>query len=136
AAVAGVVAWLALAGGGSRPGSLIQNPVLGKFVHVGDSEMGESWTPWRTRGSVTFRRPGFEPGKELFSGGGAFTAGIYQQVTGAVPGATYLGYIGSASKYGAVDSGKKDKDIIFRTVGIDPLGGTDPNSPNIKWGSV
>ena len=23
-----------------------------------------------------------------------------------------------------------------RTVGIDPLGGTDPNSPNIKWGSV
>jgi hypothetical protein len=88
AALAALVTSFTLAGAQSPPGNLIQNPLFAKFVHVGDYDLGESWSPWMTRGNVTFRKPGFEPGQEIFSGGGAFTAGIYQQVSGAVPGAT------------------------------------------------
>lgn len=52
-----------------------------------------------------------------------WTAGIYQQATGATVGSTY-----TASVYvrGA------DSNVKF-WVGIDPYGGTNPSSANVQW---
>lgn len=116
------------------PGNLIQNGLFERFVTYGNITIGEHWAPFIISGEVFFNRNGFEPGQQLQSFGKAFVAGIYQQVGGAVPGATYYAYVGTASKYGPNDSGCLNGHVA-RTIGIDPYGGTDPTSPSIVWGS-
>ncbi|MBE0690358.1 MAG: LysM peptidoglycan-binding domain-containing protein [Anaerolineae bacterium] len=70
-------------------------------------------------------------------GYGTFTASIYQQV--AVPNNANL--IASAWSYlktcnlapGFDNCGSAVESGAFTRIGIDPTGGTDPNSPNIVW---
>ena len=61
-----------------------------------------------------------------------FDAGIYQQVTNAVPGTGY-----HVQAYWAVEQvdgkGYQSWYQVDRRLGVDPLGGTDPNSPNVQW---
>ncbi|MCC7161578.1 MAG: hypothetical protein IT331_03720 [Anaerolineae bacterium] len=61
----------------------------------------------------------------------AYDSGLYQQVA-VTPGKGY-----TASLHWAVERinavAYQDGYQINRKVGIDPFGGTDPNSPNIKW---
>ena len=59
--------------------------------------------------------------------GSTFKAGIYTQVP-ATPGAGYRASIA----WGA----PTPPELFGRQLGIDPTGGTDPNSPNIIWGPM
>jgi hypothetical protein len=61
----------------------------------------------------------------LQNSGGPFVAGIYTQVP-VTPGAGYRASI----SWGAPNA----PDQFGRVLGLDPTGGTDPNSPNIVWG--
>jgi len=63
----------------------------------------------------------------IWSSGGTFKAGIYTQVA-VTPGAGYRASIG----WGAPNA----PDTFGRQLGIDPTGGSDPNSPNVIWGPV
>src|SRR5262249_25680576 len=67
------------------------------------------------------------PNLTIASSGGTFKAGIYTQVQ-VTPGAGYRASIG----WGAPNA----PDPFGRQLGIDPTGGTDPNSPNVIWGPM
>jgi hypothetical protein len=89
----------------------------------------EGWNPWATTGDPAFdvddhgSAPG-APAQRIWSDGGSWTAGLYQQVPTS-PGSAYTARIDWAA-ISAPD--------IERKVGIDPLGGTDPLSPSVVWG--
>jgi hypothetical protein len=63
---------------------------------------------------------------------GAFAAGIYQQVSGVTPGTDY----GAQAKILTIweTSARHDDNKMLKQLGIDPNGGTDPNSADIVWG--
>ncbi len=61
-----------------------------------------------------------------------FDAGIYQQVSGLSVGENYGFQIGTLQVFANTTSKTHNK--MFRSVGIDPYGGTDPNSSDIIWG--
>jgi hypothetical protein len=62
-----------------------------------------------------------------------FSAGIYQQISVTVG----TPYTAKAWDLSAVPSTDPDPDgKVLKMVGIDPYGGTDPNSPNIVWGEA
>jgi hypothetical protein len=61
-----------------------------------------------------------------------FDGGVYQQISGVTPGQVYGFDIGIVTFWrgpGYPDS----NGVMFRQVGIDPTGGTDPTSNNIIW---
>lgn len=64
-----------------------------------------------------------------------FDAGIYQVVTGTNPGASYDFSVGWAAMLRDTGGGNNQKfdNVIIRRVGVDPTGGTDPQSPNLQW---
>jgi hypothetical protein len=64
---------------------------------------------------------------------GAFAAGIYQQVS-VTAGTDY----GAQAKILSIwkTSASHDDGKMLKQVGIDPNGGTDPNSPDIVWGQA
>ena len=64
-----------------------------------------------------------------------FDAGIYQRVSGVTPGTSYVLKLDWApmQSYNPDKGGKQKGDYLGRVVGIDPTGGTDPNSPNVVW---
>lgn len=75
-------------------------------------------------GAHTFWGP---PSLKMHNSGGTFKAGIFTQVQ-VSPGAGYRASIA----WGAPNA----PDQFGRQLGIDPTGGTDPNSPNIVWGPM
>jgi len=62
---------------------------------------------------------------------GAFAAGIYQQVS-VTPGTDYAAQAKMLSIWET--SATRTDDKMLKQVGIDPNGGTDPNSLDIVWG--
>ncbi len=68
--------------------------------------------------------------------GTRFDAGIYQVIAGVQPGASYEFSVGWAAMLRDTGGGNNQKfdDVIIRRVGVDPYGGTDPQSPNLQWG--
>jgi len=62
---------------------------------------------------------------------GAFEAGIYQQVS-VTAGTDYAAQAKILSIWKT--SASRDDDKMLKQVGIDPHGGTDPDSPDIVWG--
>ncbi|MEM7030120.1 MAG: hypothetical protein AAF629_11185 [Chloroflexota bacterium] len=62
------------------------------------------------------------------SSSGGFVAGIYQQVS-VIPGGIYNANVPLI----IYDSYDKDDGAFGRKIGVDPTGGTNPNSPNIVW---
>lgn len=67
------------------------------------------------------------PSLRIWSSGGTFKAGIYTHVN-VSPGAGYRASIA----WGAPTS----PETFGRQLGIDPTGGSDPNSPNVIWGPM
>jgi hypothetical protein len=68
-----------------------------------------------------------------------FEAGIYQVITGTIPGDVLqftiygLGWIGAADNGNdRVSDSVRDDGMLMR-VGIDPYGGEDANSTNVIW---
>lgn len=105
---------------------------MGNFVPVAQGQVPSGWTPYVLRGSLAMD-PAVDtfwgaPSFRMWSDGDIFLAGIYTQVGGLTPGATYYASIG----WGAPDP--PDGGNFGRRLGIDPTGGTDPNSPNVVWG--
>ncbi len=79
---------------------------------------------------------------EMRGGYVAWTGGGYQQVNGVTPGVTYrftiyaFAWTCNDIQYSCTDENGRKSDRSFNSrikVGIDPTGGTDPNSPNIVW---
>jgi hypothetical protein len=58
-----------------------------------------------------------------------YIGGIYQQVSGVVPGVTYWANV----IWMVYDPAGQLDNTVGRRIGIDPTGGTDPTSPNVVW---
>lgn len=61
-----------------------------------------------------------------------FEGGVYQQITGTIPGQVYGFDIGIVTYWRGPAYDDTDGKMV-RQVGIDPFGGTDPTSENIIW---
>jgi hypothetical protein len=73
------------------------------------------------------------------SGGGCFEAGIYQVITGTIPGATYefeLWGLGWSSASGGSDFYSDVQEGLNFRVGIDPTGGSSYDSSQIVWSEL
>lgn len=119
-------------GHGCAPGNLIANCGMDQFVPAAQGQAPAGWTPFVISGGLamdpavdTYWGP---PSLRMWSDGGTFVAGIFAQVGGLTPGATYRASIG----WGA----PTEPDAFGRRLGIDPTGGTDPNSTEIVWGPM
>lgn len=113
-----------------RPGNLTQNCNFDTFSDRGGGILApDAWMPWVTMGSPAFdvdnhgSAPG-APAQRIWSDGGAWTAGLFQQVP-VTAGKGYTARIDWAAP-GVPD--------IERRIGVDPFGGTDPLSPQVVWG--
>jgi hypothetical protein len=107
--------------------------------------VGLGWNPFVLSGDVTFANTieYFGEGAEhtegdtsqLIISDEAFVAGIHQQISGVTPGLPYgakaaiLTFFESSAP--PTNDGKMQK-----LIGIDPYGGTDPNSLNIIWSPI
>ena len=92
--------------------------------------VADGWWFWVESGNPAFdvgQDSPVPPSQRIWSDGGNFRVGIYQQVRNLTPGATYIAGVGWVP-YTAPDGS------IMRQIGLDPMGGTDPNSPNVVWG--
>ncbi len=123
------------------PHNLIANG--GFFSDLHDTPYGPVVTPWQpfiySGAAPQFRWVNNEgifhgQSEQIFSTN-AFDAGILQTVQGLQPGSYYwfrLGWAPAAKSF----SGPNDpSDSVGVKVGVDPFGGTDPQSPNIIWGA-
>jgi hypothetical protein len=94
-------------------------------------QLPDGWTEFIIYGSPTFYQDDHSywggPNLTISSVGGTFKVGIYTQVQVEV-GAGYRASIA----WGAPNA----PDAFGRQLGIDPTGGTDPNSPTVIWGSM
>ncbi len=119
-----------------------------------DKEVAEGWQPWNlSRGANSPKYENAEPIYEqvapdttrIRSGENAqqyytdlyftHTGGIYQRVTGIAPGAelrfSVYAYVWS-SNLDDTDVSEQPAGVLV-SVGIDPTGGTDPESSSIEW---
>ncbi len=91
----------------------------------------EGWTPFVLSGDIEYARDDhsyFGGGTlRMRNSGSAFKGGIYTSVP-VTPGAGYKASVW----WGAPNA----PDLFGRQLGLDPTGGTDPNSPNIIWGPM
>ncbi|RJQ35908.1 hypothetical protein C4559_06125 [Candidatus Microgenomates bacterium] len=96
-------------------------------------------TEWKSfkEGDVDFSE---ETGNEKWgraglkiTGKGAFKAGVYQTIESLTPGNWYHAFYATAQQMWG-PNGKDDGLPTKREVGVDLLGGTNPNSANIIWG--
>jgi len=107
--------------------------------------VGVSWEHFVLNGSVTFANTieYFWAGAEhtegetsqLIISKTAFSAGLYQQITGVTIGKPYAAKAAMLTLFESSAPPTNDG-TIQKLVGIDPYGGTNPNSPNIVWSPV
>lgn len=94
-------------------------------------QIPNGWTEFIIYGDPTFMQDEDTywgpPSLRIWSNGGTFKVGIYTQVE-VTPGAGYR----ASLAWGAPNA----PETFGRQLGIDPTGGTDPNSPNIVWGPM
>jgi hypothetical protein len=118
-----------------RDGNLLPNCNFNEFVGSPPRQVPNGWTPFVLSGDLDFRQVlgeechSFDQPSCLImrSDGLVFKAGLWRQVGGLQPGATYRAAIGWGGPNAPTDS-------FGRQLGIDPTGGTDPGSPNVIWG--
>jgi hypothetical protein len=107
--------------------------------------VGVGWSHFVLSGNVTFANTieYFWPGAEhtegetsqLLISKTAFSAGLYQRITGVTPGLPYAAKAAILSFFESSAPPTNDG-TMQKLVGIDPYGGTNPNSPNIVWSPV
>lgn len=150
AAVAGPVG----AQGGEVIGpNLLRNPGFdGPYNSYGtvlEFRVAPEWHPWYTpqeEGDPNWRnrRPEYRPAtyvyeglaaQQFFASYGTHQAGLWQQVAGVTPGATYrfslAVYIWSSMEDDPLTS--VNPAVFGVRVGIDPAGGTDPYAESVVW---
>ena len=129
-----LASWIpALASEPCNPPNVIPQPVcdMDSFHGAPPREVPDGWTEFILSGDPTYMRDSDTywgaPSLRIWSSGGTFKAGIYTQVN-VEPGAGYRASIA----WGAPNA----PDTFGRQLGIDPTGGTDPNSPSVIWGPM
>jgi hypothetical protein len=121
-----------------NPPNVIPQPVCDMESPQGDwpRQVPNGWTPFVLAGDVSYNVETSAGGAHTFWGppslkmhnsGGTFKAGIYTQVA-VTPGAGYRASIAWGAPNAPAQFG--------RQLGIDPTGGTDPNSPAVVWGPM
>ncbi len=118
-------------GHGCKEGNLIPNCGFDTFYPDARGQIPNGWTPFVLAGSLAYD-PSPDtywgaPSLRMWSDGDIFEAGIWTQVGGLTPGATYYASMG----WGAPDD---PADSFERRLGIDPTGGADPRAPTVVWG--
>lgn len=114
-----------------NPPNLIPQPVcdMDSFHGEPPRQVPDGWSEFVIYGEPAFMNDPhsfFGSGTlRIWSSGGTFKAGIFTQVN-VTSGAGYRASIA----WGAPNA----PDTFSRQLGIDPTGGTDPNSPTIIWG--
>ncbi len=143
----------------AQDGNLLQDPSFeGPYVNRGRSNLNtpNAWPiwiqdgphnyDWQNRADQVIAFP-HNNGPEVHSGGNSlnvdgsyvtFTAAVYQQVS-VQPGTNLTGSAWARIKTcnlapNADNCGSSPESGAFVRVGIDPTGGTDPNSPSVVWG--
>ena len=130
AAVAWIPVW---ASEPCNPPNVIPQSVcdMDSFHGAPPREVPDGWTEFIMSGDPTYMRDSDTywgaPSLRIWSSGGTFKAGIFTQVNVA-PGTGYRASIA----WGAPNA----PDTFGRQLGIDPSGGTDPNSPSVIWGPM
>lgn len=127
-----------------KPCSLDRNNLIhnGAMREGGLSQWGpvaEGWNAFVLSGSPSFNwvdNEGRDPyGSQYIDGDDQFDAGIFQTVPNLQAGVYYHFWVAFAlvavDKSGGVNT--RD-DQVGRMIGVDAQGGTDPASPNVKWG--
>jgi hypothetical protein len=107
--------------------------------------VGLGWHSFVLSGNVTFANTieYFWPGAEhtegetsqLLISKTAFSAGLYQQISGVTPGVPYGAKAAMLTLFQSSAPPTNDG-TMQKLVGIDPYGGTNPNSPHIVWSPV
>ena len=107
--------------------------------------VGVGWRPFVLSGDVTFANTiqYFWPGAEhtegqtsqLIISKTAFSAGLYQRITGVTVGKPYAAKAAMLTFFESSAPPTKDG-TMQKLVGIDPYGGTNPNSSHIVWSPV
>ena len=107
--------------------------------------VGLGWNSFVLNGNVTFANtmeyywPGAEHTEgetsQLIISKTAFTAGVYQQIGGVTPDVPYAAKAAMLTFFESPAPPTNDG-TMQKLVGIDPYGGTNPNSPNIVWSPV
>ncbi len=117
---------------GCDPGNLIPNCNFDNFRGDPPRQVPAGWTPFVLSGDLTFMQHSDTywgaPSLMMWSNGGTFVAGVWTQVGGLQPGATYKASVG----WGAPNA----PEAFGRRLGIDPTGGTDPNAASVVWGPI
>jgi hypothetical protein len=117
---------------GCDPGNLIPNCNFDGFSGDPPRQVPSGWTPFVLSGDLTFMQHTDTywgaPSLMMWSNGGTFVAGVWTQVGGLQPGATYKASVG----WGAPNA----PEAFGRRLGIDPTGGTDPNAASVVWGPM
>ena len=115
---------------GCTAANILYNCDFNNFVSTPFGSVPSGWTPFILSGGASFTEATDTyfgpPSLQIWSDGGTFKAGIYQQVPNVVPGATYQASVGW--------SAPNEPDAFIRRLGIDPTGGADPNAPTVVWG--
>jgi len=119
----------------NQPGNLLSNCNFDTFTGAPPRQVPEGWTPWTLMGDPAFDQDNHgsasgAPAQRIWSDGGTWTAGLYQQVQ-VTPGKGYKAWVEWSPPQCPQLPGCED---IERRMGIDPTGGTDPGSAKVVWG--
>ncbi len=112
-----------------NPGNLTFNCQFDTFGPAPGGAVPTGWWPFVISGHPAFDQATDtpkQPSLRVWSDGEGFVAGVYQEVTGIQPGATYEAFIGWAVF-------QSQGDEMGRAIGIDPRGGTDPGAASVVW---
>ena len=121
---------------GCDPGNLIPNcnldgPYNAPPDHP-DWRIPQGWAPFVLSGSLAYWQAEDSlfgaPSLQMVSDGDTFAAGVFTQVNGLQPGATYKASAGWFAPTHPPD------DYFCRKLGIDPRGGTNPQAVEVVWG--
>ncbi|MEW5717087.1 MAG: hypothetical protein AB1817_00510, partial [Chloroflexota bacterium] len=124
------------------PRNLVTNGSMGPNYH--NAKYGivvDGWEPVIFSGanSPDYRwvdneqSPGDIGGSQQIYYSQTFDAGLYQTVRNLTPDVYYWFRVGYFVAAKSVDGPNVDTETIIRQVGVDPTGGTDPNSKNVIW---
>ena len=117
---------------GCDPGNLIANCDFEDF----SGNLPTGWAAQVLSGQVDFRQvtgpeshSSYGNSSLLLTSGDAYVAVVYAQIGGVQPGAAYVASLGWGAPAAPTET-------FGRQLGIDPTGGTNPNSPSVVWGHM
>jgi len=94
-------------------------------------QLPQGWQPFIISGDLTYMQDvdtyWGPPALRMWNNGGTFKAGIWTQVRVTA---------GQGYRASIAWGGPNAPDHFGRQLGIDPTGGTDPNSPSVIWGPI